>query len=399
MRNRDIVITGLQSWDLEIGSNSKNIAQEFARHNRVLYVNPPRGRLEVLRQDGRDRMRQEKRVTELALRMAGRNLWVYDPPSPMEPVSRLPIDSLFDQLNRRNNRRFARDIQRAMAELGFRNHIHFCDSDMFRSLHLKEFLNPEVYVYYSRDNLREVKFWQMQGQRIEPRHMAGSDLVVANSLYLAELAREHNPRSFFVGQGCDFDLFAARGGKGLPEDMQALPRPLIGYTGVLSSLRLDPGLLEHIARTRTDWTLVLVGPQDKGFQQSVLHRLPNVHFLGGKPPRDLPAYIRNFDVALNPQLLNPVTIGNYPRKIDEYLVAGVPVVATRTKSMEYFRDYVALVETREEWVAAIAEELASDSIAKAGRRVAFAGQHTWTRSVEAIYSAIAQSKQTTSTID
>ena len=33
---RDFVITGLQPWDIAIGSNAKDIAKEIAMHNRVL---------------------------------------------------------------------------------------------------------------------------------------------------------------------------------------------------------------------------------------------------------------------------------------------------------------------------------------------------------------------------
>ena len=49
VRNRDIIIVGLQPWDNAIGSNCKNIAIEFAKHNRVLYVNHPLDRITVLK--------------------------------------------------------------------------------------------------------------------------------------------------------------------------------------------------------------------------------------------------------------------------------------------------------------------------------------------------------------
>ena len=42
---RDIVIVGQQPWDVEIGSNCKNIAEELTKHNRVLYVNSPLDRI------------------------------------------------------------------------------------------------------------------------------------------------------------------------------------------------------------------------------------------------------------------------------------------------------------------------------------------------------------------
>jgi len=48
IRNQDIIVTGLQPWDIDIGSNCKNIALEFARHNRVLYVNSPLDRMTFL---------------------------------------------------------------------------------------------------------------------------------------------------------------------------------------------------------------------------------------------------------------------------------------------------------------------------------------------------------------
>jgi hypothetical protein len=39
VKGRDIVVVGLQAWDNDYGSNCKNIAAEFAKDNRVLYVN------------------------------------------------------------------------------------------------------------------------------------------------------------------------------------------------------------------------------------------------------------------------------------------------------------------------------------------------------------------------
>ena len=33
--NRDIIIVGQQPWDVEIGSNCKDIAIEFSKYNRV----------------------------------------------------------------------------------------------------------------------------------------------------------------------------------------------------------------------------------------------------------------------------------------------------------------------------------------------------------------------------
>ncbi|MFT6718382.1 MAG: hypothetical protein ACJAY8_000777 [Sphingobacteriales bacterium] len=38
-----IVVTGIQPWDLGIGSNCRNSALELSKNHRVMYVDPPLG--------------------------------------------------------------------------------------------------------------------------------------------------------------------------------------------------------------------------------------------------------------------------------------------------------------------------------------------------------------------
>jgi glycosyltransferase involved in cell wall biosynthesis len=394
--NKDIIITGLQSWDIEIGSNCKNIALEFSKNNRVLYVNPPLDRLTVLAGNNRtavQKYRDAKRNINDNPVQIQPNLWVYYPPTIIESISRFSVNLPFDILNKRNNRLFANDIKKAMKILGFSNHIHFCDSDMFRSFYLKELLNPEQYIYYTRDNLLAVKYWQAQGKRLEPLHMAKADLVVANSSYLAKLASEYNPESYFVGQGCDLSAFKPEKVRTLPIDMAKIPKPIIGYIGALKTLRLDIGIIEHIAKSRPEWSIVLVGPEDDEFRASKLHNIKNVWFLGSKEEKYLPAYLKAFDIAINPQAVNEVTIGNYPRKIDEYLAMGAPVVASRTEAMEYFGKHVSQASDNKEWVEHIEKELKNDSLLSRQERKDFARQHTWGKNVSEIYKYIKKTRK------
>ena len=50
IQGRDIIVMGIQAWDIQIGSNCKNIATQMAKHNRVLYVNPPMDRVSRYRE-------------------------------------------------------------------------------------------------------------------------------------------------------------------------------------------------------------------------------------------------------------------------------------------------------------------------------------------------------------
>jgi glycosyltransferase involved in cell wall biosynthesis len=100
---------------------------------------------------------------------------------------------------------------------------------------------------------------------------------------------------------------------------------------------------------------------------------------------ELPDYLMAFDVALNPQKLNEVTIGNYPRKIDEYLAMGKPTVATRTIAMNVFENHTYLAENKEQYVELIESALIENSPDKEEERELFARSHTWTNNVAEIY--------------
>ena len=97
-----------------------------------------------------------------------------------------------------------------------------------------------------------------------------------------------------------------------------------------------------------------------------------------------------FTVCINPQFVNPLTIGNYPRKIDEYLAAGKPVVATATAAMEMFREFAELCNSKEDFVQAI-QKLVNQPDADPGKsrneRRNFALTHSWENSIGALGDA------------
>ncbi len=62
IKGKDIVSVGIQPWDIEIGSNCKNIALEFSKNNRVLYVNPPMTRAVMRSQSNKDSIQKRIRI-------------------------------------------------------------------------------------------------------------------------------------------------------------------------------------------------------------------------------------------------------------------------------------------------------------------------------------------------
>ncbi|WP_229214913.1 glycosyltransferase [Dyadobacter bucti] len=390
----DIIITGQQAWDVEIGSNCKNIALEFSKNHRVLYVNSPLDRRSLLKNLMDPKVQKRLRVVRKkrdGLEKVNENLWVLYPDHISESINWINSDQIFDFFNKWNNKVFASCIQSSADRLGFEDFIHFNDNDIFRGFYLKDYLKPRLSVYYSRDYMLGVNYWKKHGQRLEPMLIAKSDLCVANSPYLTDYCRKYNEKSYYVGQGCDLEMFLDGINANEPEDIRAIKRPRIGYIGAVQSLRLDPSLIHHIAATRPGWNIVLVGMEDDEFRKSPLHQMPNVTFTGPKSIETLPAYLNAFDVCINPQIVNEVTIGNYPRKIDEYLAVGKPTVATRTEGMRIFEGYVYMAENKEDYISLIEQALAEDSVSKSEERRDFASLHSWENSVKEIYTAIEKS--------
>jgi teichuronic acid biosynthesis glycosyltransferase TuaH len=391
IHNRDIIMFGLQPWDTTIGSNFKNMAAEISKHNRVLYVNRPLDRITAWKSSNTSTIKTRKASIQKgvgALEEIQTNLWVQNPSTMLESINWMPQGIFYNYLNKRNNKKLANQINWAITQLKFKNSILIIDNDFFNGLYLKEYLEVDCMVYYIRDYLLSQPYFVKHGTSSEPAIIAKADFVATNSIYLAEYAKKYNPNAYYIGQGCDVDDFLIKP-KDFPGDIINIKKPVIGYCGALISTRLDIDLLITIAEQKPQWNIVLIGPEDIDFKKSKLHSLSNVYFLGSKPSSELPAYIHYFDICINPQAINQMTIGNYPRKVDEYLAAGKPVVATATETMQEFAACTYLCNNAQGYINAIENILAHPvDETEVAERVRVAKSHTWQASIEGLYNAI-----------
>jgi len=95
-----------------------------------------------------------------------------------------------------------------------------------------------------------------------------------------------------------------------------------------------------------------------------------------------------FNVCINLQKVNQMTIGNYRRKIDEYLFLGKAVVATDTETMSVFDQHVFLAKNKDEYLNKIEEALSETCEIKSRQRKEFALSHSWANSVNTMASVI-----------
>lgn len=397
LENQNFIFVGNQPWDVPIGSNCKNIAEVVAKKNTVLYVNRPLDRITKMKNDPKDKEFIARRLAVLegkaeAITHIKDGLYTLDPAVLMESINWLPDGFIYDWALNSISKKFFSEIRKAAAKMNFDEYYFFNDSEMFQGFLAPELLESKLNIYYSRDNLTSTGYFKKHGLRLEPQLISKYDLAVANSLYLKDYCAKHNNNSYYVGQGCDLSIFDPSLNHAEPHEFANIPHPRIGYIGALLRLRLDLTLLEDLAAKRPDWSFVYVGPEDEDFQSSRLHQMDNVYFLGSKKPEELGQYLSAFDLAMNPQELNEMTIGNYPRKIDEYLAMGKPTLATPTRAMEVFKNHVYLAEGVLGYEKAIELALQEDSESKETARMQFAQSHSWENSVNEIYKAIQENE-------
>jgi glycosyltransferase involved in cell wall biosynthesis len=160
----------------------------------------------------------------------------------------------------------------------------------------------------------------------------------------------------------------------MPADLRDLPRPVIGFFGLLADW-VDLDLVRAMAMARPHWSFVLVGKQATGI--GAVRGLPNVHLLGQKPYALLPAYCRGFDVGIIPFRTNDLTLRANPLKLREYLAAGLPVVSTPLPEVARYRSFVHLAEGASGFTRAVTAALAERSPALDRARALTMESESW----------------------
>jgi UDP-galactopyranose mutase len=193
----------------------------------------------------------------------------------------------------------------------------------------------------------------------EAELMSRADLVFTGGVSLFETKRLLHPNVHAFPSSIDYEHFVqARSLSVEPDDQKDIPRPRLGFAGVIDE-RMDTALLEGIAAERPDWHIVLVGPVVKLDPAELPHR-NNIHYLNARPYTELPAYLAGWDVALLPFARNESTRFISPTKTPEYLAAGRRVVSTSIRDV--VRSYgdaglVRIADSVEEFIRAVEDTI------------------------------------------
>jgi len=202
-------------------------------------------------------------------------------------------------------------------------------------------------------------------------------LFAVSEYYRRELVRETDRPVTLLGNGVEWDHFAAP--RPEPADLAALPRPRVGYVGLLSHF-LDFEMLEAIRAELRGGTLVLIGPGSPATDAAVgeLARQPGVAVLGPRPYAELPAYLQALDLGVIPfRAKDPYVQGINPNKVYQYLACGLPVVTTPVLDLAPSPPHLQFAVDP----ATMASSVAAGLAASGGQEIrrGMAREHDWSR--------------------
>ena len=223
-------------------------------------------------------------------------------------------------------------------------------------------LRGSVVVYDVMDELSQFRFAPAEIRRLEEQLLSRAHIVTTGGRQLFETKRSRHSNVHLFPSSVDVTHFArARATQPDPADQAAIPRPRVGYFGVIDE-RIDLDLIRKVAARRPEWQVVLVGPIAK-IDPAELPRADNIHHLGPRPYAELPAYLAGWDVAIMPFALNESTRHISPTKTPEYLAGGRPVASTPIRDVvEPYGNLglVAIGEGAEAFERAVEQALATD---------------------------------------
>jgi len=383
-RRPDILCISSIDWDFIWQGHQEIMSRLAADGHRVLFIE----NTGVRRPSVRDISRVRKRAVNWwrgtnGFRQERPNLFLH---SPM--VLPLPYSRIARWVNRQI---MLRSLSRWMKATGFSHPIvwTFLPTPLARDI--IDNIDPALTIYYCIDDLASSS---PEARRItvsEDQLFREADLVFVTSEKLRQRAAQFSERVHLFPFGVSLEAFdrVREAGTGVPDDLKALPRPVAGYVGGLHQW-VDQELLVATAKRLPNVSFALVGPPQ--VDVSALEREPNIHLFGQRPHAELPRYVQGFDVGLVPYRITDYTANVYPTKLNEYLVMGVPVVATDLAEIRRFNhehgELVRVAAQPDAFAAAIAGAIDEPREADKPRRIEVARSNGWDRRIAAMWTLI-----------
>jgi len=378
-RHIDIICFSISRSDAPISSPGFSLAKEFSKSHRVFYIDHPYSWKDLLTEWNTPAVKERRKYwfgNSSPFKTYSSNLTVVTTPLTL-PINFLPEGNLYNRLSSLNDKLIFDLIRRLKKQFLIKDYIFINFFDPFFCRMFPSDILPWKFVYQSMDAISEVAYTARHGVRLENDVIRKADITFCTSTGLLELHKEKAPNVMLLPNGVDQSVFSADVMK-TPGELRGISKPVIGYIGSIE-YRMDFELLQSVVQSLPSYQFFFIGPvNEKGSAIDGLRRCKNVYFLGSRPQAELPAYLSHFDATIIPFKCNNLTSKIYPLKVNEYLMAGKPVVSTNfSRDISSFAPQVYIAENPIDFAGELTRAVNEDDKVKAGCRIAIARQNTW----------------------
>jgi len=338
----------------------------------ILYIDPPVSFLAPLKdKTAKARLKAYRKPGE----KVKENITVFAAP----PV--IPFFNKFRFINRMNQARLARYIKKRMKEHGFHNPYLWCYSPT--SCDLADHIPHKGLIYDCVDRHSAYKGMIDPAvvDSMEKDLAQKADQVFCTAEGLYETLVTYNKNTVLIPNGAAYELFSQAAGL-REREPGAEEKPVFGFVGMLQEC-IDYDLIARLAEAYPEGEIHLIGRPLPGVDLSGLSRYENIKQLGLIPQKELPPYIRRFDVCLNLFREGKLAKDVSPLKFYEYLATGKPIVSTREPlQVSEFSDVTYICHSPEDFVVKCGEALAEDDGEKRALRMSYGKACSWDERVK-----------------
>lgn len=397
----DIIYMTLFPWENEYSSVSLSFTKEFAKNNRVFYINHPysikdywqKRKLPIAKKRKKALLSGNMQYEEVP-NLDKQQVIAIHPPLTI-PINWLPNGALYDFFYKINRRRILRTIRKVIKDYDLKNFVYLnCYDPFFVGALPKDKFDPLLNIYQCIDDFAIEPYTARHGVPLENVAIQESDVVVVTSSNLVKIKKHLNSNIHLLPNAVDLTIFAKAVSENLPmpSELAAIKTKIIGFTGNMDNVRFDFKLVKKLAEVHHDKTLVLVGPINcDDFYTLGVDKLPNVIATGAKNIQELPNYLQYFDVTIIPFALNKQTESIYPLKINEYLAAGKAIVSTSfSEDIKTFAEWIYLAKDDNHFMELIDVAIEENNDSKIEQRIEKAKTNTWTERVKAFWEIVMQ---------
>lgn len=374
LENENIICISSVDWD-PIWTRKQQVMSRLPKSNRILYVEPPITLLSPFKDPA---LWRKWKAWLKGVRHLNDNVYLYSPPVTM------PFGNRFRLINRINQWLISVSLRRAASLLEMHNPIVW--TYMPNTADLVDLMGQrKLLVYDCVDEHSEYTGFIDKAvmTEMETDLLKKCDIVFVTAEGLYRSKKDFTQTIYYLPNAANVQHFmkAQDPATPVPEDIGAIPGPIIGFVGVIQDW-IDLDLVRDAAQSHPEWSFVMVGPVGVGIDVSSLKGLPNVYFLGRKDLQDLPGYIKAFDVCINPFKINELTDKVSPLKFYEYLASGKPIVSVNMPGVSSFADVVEISENTAGFIKGLEKAINGDSPDRTAARLERARENSWESRVE-----------------